>query len=393
MQLLAGQLVTIDGMEFLTSALRVKDRNCLVAGSSDMAIQQALQLCSHGANVTLVGHPVSVPVNGNLVVEPRDFTADDLTGCWLVIAGCDNRDDNNTILQLCNAKQIFCYCPDDPQKSSWHHQSAAANTQEYTDTASPTEDAQDAGLVSLVGAGPGDPELLTLRALRLIQAADAIVYDRLVSEPILALCNPHAEFIYAGKEKANHTLPQDSINHLLTSLARKYSNVVRLKGGDPFIFGRGGEEIETLADQQIPFQVVPGITAASGCAAFAGIPLTHRDHAQSCVFVTGHLRNGEINLNWHQLTDPQQTIVVYMGLTGLDMICESLIHHGHAAHTPAALVQQGTQPQQRVLSSTLEGLPALVAQNNVTAPTLLIIGGVVSLRDKLAWFNPENQYQ
>ena len=242
------------------------------------------------------------------------------------------------------------------------------------------------GHVALVGAGPGDPDLLTFRALRLIQSADVIVYDRLVSKTILDLCRNDAEFVYAGKAKADHAIPQDSINQLLVDLANKGSNVVRLKGGDPFIFGRGGEEIETLADNQITFQVVPGITAAAGCAAFGGIPLTHRDHAQSCVFVTGHLRNGEINLNWTDLQDPTQTIVVYMGLTGLSTICATLIEHGRSMHTPAALIEQGTTPRQRVLTGNLATLPALVNSSDVSAPTLLIIGSVVDLREKLKWF-------
>ncbi len=244
-------------------------------------------------------------------------------------------------------------------------------------------------MVSLVGAGPGDPELLTIRAFKLIQSANVIVYDRLVSKPIIDLCNPAAEMIYAGKAMANHTLQQESINELLADLALKHESVVRLKGGDPFIFGRGGEEIETLAEKKIPFQVVPGITAASGCAAFSGIPLTHRDHAQSCIFVTGHLRNGEVNLDWKDLVAPHRTVVVYMGLTGLEKICESLIRYGRSPETPAALIQQGTQSKQRVFTSTLEGLPTLVAQSEVSAPTLLIIGGVVSLKDKLEWFKPE----
>lgn len=243
-------------------------------------------------------------------------------------------------------------------------------------------------LVSLVGAGPGDPDLLTIRALTLIQDADVIVYDRLVSEPILALCNPKAEMIYAGKAKSNHSLPQESINELLADLALKHHSVVRLKGGDPFIFGRGGEEIETLAERNIAFQVVPGITAASGCAAYSGIPLTHRDHAQSCIFVTGHLQNGEINLEWKDLVVPHRTVVVYMGLTGLDKICGTLIKHGRSAETPAALIQRGTQPQQRVIKGTLADLPAIVAQSQVSAPTLLIIGEVVTLENKLAWFTP-----
>jgi len=247
-------------------------------------------------------------------------------------------------------------------------------------------DVNKVGFVSLVGAGPGDPDLLTFRALRLIQSADVLVYDRLVSESILKLRRHDAELVYAGKAKSAHTLPQTSINQLLVDLAVDGKNVVRLKGGDPFIFGRGGEEIETLAQNGIKFQVVPGITAASGCAAFAGIPLTHRDHAQSCIFVTGHLQNGNINLNWQELRDPTQTIVVYMGLTGIEMICDSLIRHGRSADTPTALIEQGTTPDQRVHTSTLADLPDLVATTKISPPTLLIIGGVVSLRDRLQWF-------
>ncbi|MEE9319642.1 MAG: siroheme synthase CysG [Granulosicoccus sp.] len=245
------------------------------------------------------------------------------------------------------------------------------------------------GHVALVGAGPGDPDLLTFRALRLVKSADAVVFDRLVSRSILDLCRSDAELIYAGKAKAAHTLPQDSINQLLVDLAKQGKQVVRLKGGDPFIFGRGGEEIETLADNGIGFQVVPGITAAAGCAAFGGIPLTHRDHAQSCVFVTGHLRNGQFNLNWQDLQDPTQTIVIYMGLTGLDQICQSLVEHGRAADTPAALIEHGTTPTQRVITATLATLASTIAASDVSAPTLLIIGSVVTLREKLDWFKPD----
>jgi len=248
-------------------------------------------------------------------------------------------------------------------------------------------DAQN-GFVSLVGAGPGDPDLLTLRALRLIQSADVLVYDRLVSQEILDFRRQDAELLYAGKAKSDHAMPQSSINQLLVDLAREHQHVVRLKGGDPFIFGRGGEEIGTLARNRIPFQVVPGITAASGCAAFAGIPLTHRDHAQSCVFVTGHLKNGEINLNWQDLRDSTQTIVIYMGLTGLSHICNKLIEIGRSPETPAALVEQGTTPRQQVHLSTVQNLAELVSIRNVRAPTLLIIGSVVTLHDTLKWFNP-----
>ena len=247
----------------------------------------------------------------------------------------------------------------------------------------------ETGEVWLVGAGPGDPDLLTFRALRLMQQADVVLYDRLVSPAIVNLCRRDADRIYVGKRRADHAVPQGEINQLLVDLAQQGKTVVRLKGGDPFIFGRGGEEIELLAQSGIPFQIVPGITAASGCATYAGIPLTHRDHAQSCVFVTGHLKDGSVDLNWSMLANPQQTVVIYMGLIGLPQICQKLIEHGVAPSMPIALIEQGTTPNQRVYTGELQSMPRVIENKNVKAPTLIIIGSVVSLQDNLAWFDPQ----
>ncbi|WP_291373395.1 siroheme synthase CysG [Acinetobacter sp. UBA6720] len=241
------------------------------------------------------------------------------------------------------------------------------------------------GEVYLVGAGPGDPELLTLKALRLMQQADVVIYDRLVSPAIMELCRRDATKIYVGKARSNHAVPQEGINALLVEYASKGQRVCRLKGGDPFIFGRGGEEIQELFASGVPFQVVPGITAASGCSAYAGIPLTHRDYAQSVRFLTGHLKEGSPELPWDELVYQNQTLVLYMGLVGLEKICEKLIAHGQRPDMPVALISKGTTPEQKVVVGTLADIASKVEEHHIQAPTLTIIGDVVSLREQLQW--------
>ncbi|WP_298398801.1 uroporphyrinogen-III C-methyltransferase [uncultured Azonexus sp.] len=243
-----------------------------------------------------------------------------------------------------------------------------------------------AGKVWLVGAGPGDPDLLTLKAARLIGSADAIVYDHLVGEGVRALFPASARLVYVGKKAAKHTLKQEEINQLLVDLAREGLDVVRLKGGDPFIFGRGGEELEVLHAAGIGFEVVPGVTAAAGCAAYAGFPLTHRDHAQSVTFVTGHLKDHSIDLDWPALARPGQTVVFYMGVGGAPEICRQMIAHGLPASTPAAIIRRGTLPDQQTLLSTLGQLPQRIVEAGIKPPALIVVGSVVGLHDTLSWF-------
>lgn len=249
---------------------------------------------------------------------------------------------------------------------------------------------QSIGQVCLVGAGPGDPDLLTLRALRLIQNADTIVYDRLVFPKILEYARQDAELVYVGKKSAHHTVPQDQINKKLVDFAKQGKMVVRLKGGDPFIFGRGGEEIEMLMESGIDFQVVPGVTAASGCSTYAGIPLTHRDYAQQCILVTGHLKEDGTDLNWESLAKPNQTVVFYMGLSNIRKVSSEMVRHGMSADMPAAIVQKGTTRAQKVFTGTIADLPELVVANNIKPPALIIVGNVVKLHQKLVGAGTEN---
>ena len=242
------------------------------------------------------------------------------------------------------------------------------------------------GKVWLIGAGPGDPELLTVKAARLIAQADALVFDHLVGNGIMDLARPDARRIYAGKEASKHTLPQNSINQLLVDLAQEGLSVVRLKGGDPFIFGRGGEELETLVASGIPFEVIPGVTAAAGCAAYSGFPLTHRDHAQAVTFVTGHLKDGTVNLDWSALARPKQTVVFYMGIGAAADICRQMINHGLPSMTPAAVVRNGTLPDQQTVLATLGTLPQRILESGIKPPALIVVGSVVGLHEKLSWF-------
>ena len=252
------------------------------------------------------------------------------------------------------------------------------------DSAAPTD--HQAGEVYLVGGGPGDPDLLTFRALRLMQQADVVLYDRLVAPAIVELVRKEARKIYVGKRSDSHTVPQSELNAMLVTLAQQGKRVLRLKGGDPFIFGRGGEEIEELAAAGVPFQIVPGITAAAGCASYAGIPLTHRDYAHSCLFVTGHLKDGKLDLNWPALLQPKQTVAIYMGVKGIDMLQKSLLEQGMQPDMPAAIIQQGTTPDQKVYVGKVATLAQTVADKDVKPPSMIVVGEVVKLHEKLSWY-------
>ncbi|MGF1686768.1 uroporphyrinogen-III C-methyltransferase [Photobacterium japonica] len=244
------------------------------------------------------------------------------------------------------------------------------------------------GLVSLVGAGPGDPDLLTVKGYHVIQQADVVVYDRLVSADILALASEHAEMIYVGKQLDYHCVPQDQINQLLVDKALAGKRVVRLKGGDSFIFGRGGEELETLAEHNIHFEVVPGITAAAGATAYAGIPLTHRDHAQAVQFITGHVQKDGKEIDWQAVAQSNATLVFYMGLKQSGYIADKLLTHGLANDMPCAIIENGTRREQRVFRCDLHALPNVAKQ--AKSPALIVVGSVTALHEKLDWFNRES---
>lgn len=387
---------------------------CLViAATDDKAVNEAVSASAQGINVpvNVVDSPalctftmgsiidrspivIAVTSNGNAPVLARYIRTKIETmlpaayGRIAAIAG-EFRNQVKAKFTTTQARRIFweevLQGPLVERVLSGQEQSAKTYLQSLLDS---VDTKPNQGEVYLVGGGPGDPDLLTFRALRLMQQCDVCVYDKLISPEVMELVRRDAELIYVGKSRDQHTLPQEEINDLLAKLALEGKRVLRLKGGDPFIFGRGGEEIETLMEHEVPFQVVPGITAANGVSTYAGIPLTHRDYAQACLFMTGHLKNGSLDLDWEAMMRPNQTIVMYMALVGLAQICEQLIAKGVSATMPIAVVQQGTTQRQRVVTGTLSDIAEKVSIAEMKPPCLTIIGGVVLLRDKLNWFNP-----
>lgn len=302
--------------------------------------------------------------------------------CWLVATGDPLKDDE--LVALAERAGVAVFVPRWPERSSVRLPLEVGRAPDSS--AASSRNRFQLGRVSLVGAGPGDPELLTLKALARLREAEVLIHDRLVSDEVLALAAPGARRLYVGKARSRHSVPQEGINQALVDWARAGYRVVRLKGGDPFVFGRGGEELERLAEAEIDFEVIPGITAAIGVSAYTGIPLTHRDHAQSVRFITGHLSNGSIDLDWPTLAAPGQTLVFYMGLGSLEVIARQLIEHGMGPDTPIALVEQGTTARQRVHVDTLAGIAASIAGLDIAPPTLIVVGGVVSLYRSLSWF-------
>ena len=434
-------------MEFLPISWRLQGKVALLAGGGEVALRKGRLLHRSGAVVNVVAPQVCdelraiVAQSGGACID-RAFASTDLDGAALVICATDDRSTNADIASQAQQRGLPVNVVDDPSlgdfifpaivdrspvlisiSSSGASPVLARKLRAQLESSLPArwgrladlmarfrqplkekldnigarrlfwEQTLDAaslsrGEVYLVGAGPGDPDLLTFRALRLLQKADVVLYDRLVGKGIVDLARRDAELVYVGKARDKHALPQDNINELLVHYAKQGKKVCRLKGGDPFIFGRGGEEIDLIVAEGIDFQVVPGITAASGCASYAGIPLTHRDHAQSVRFVTGHRKDGSVDLDWEHLVGEHETVVFYMGLVGLREICSQLIAHGRAGDTPIALVSRGTTNLQEVITGTLNQLPDDIEGREIHAPTLIIVGSVVSLHPKFNWFKP-----
>ncbi|RKD86950.1 uroporphyrinogen-III C-methyltransferase [Kushneria marisflavi] len=366
-------------MELLSLQFDPRHLEAHLIGAGQDALMMARQF--QGLELDLTLHGEMMPALTALAREESWRCVEEMpeTGqLWVVATGSPVED--ACWAERAHERRIGVYVPSCPTLSTVR---LPVRTRALTPE---TPSALRRGHVSLVGAGPGDPGLLTLRALERLREADVVIHDRLVSPEILALANPDARRLYVGKARSAHSVPQEGINQSLVDWARGGYQVVRLKGGDPFIFGRGGEELQALAAAKLSFEVVPGITAATGISAYTGIPLTHRDHAQSVRFVTGHLRNGTCDLDWQTLAAPGQTLVFYMGLGTLDTLCDQLVQHGLPASTPIALVEQGTTARQRLHTGTLDDLPGQLADLKAAPPTLIIVGDVVNLHDTLGWF-------
>jgi uroporphyrin-III C-methyltransferase len=371
---------------YFAAFLDLRGKSGVVVGGGPVAALEAEVLLRSGVQVSVIAPRLcarlaELTVLGSVRHEPRRFQPGDLVGAEIAIAATDDARVNHAVSAAARALRIPVNVVDDAALSTFIMPSVLDRPPEALKNKM-EKDRPCEGFVSLVGAGPGDPELLTLRALRVMQRASVVLYDHLVSSALVDLARRDAERIYVGKEQDRHALPQREINALMVRLAREGKRVVRLKGGDPFMFGRGGEETEALIEHGIAFEVVPGITAAAGAAAYAGIPLTHRDYAQSCLFVTGHLKNGSADLDWPALVRPRQTLVVYMGVGALAQICGGLIAHGMSPAMPAALVENATLDAQRVIEGTLASLPQDAAMEGVKPPALLIVGEVVRLRNQ-----------
>lgn len=363
--------------------LNLHGRHCLLIGEAEALAQQAALLLQSGATVSLATQAPGPALQSllhqqHVTAYTGPMDALDFREFALVLASTTDPEFNQWLRAQSRRAGTWVHLLEDPEHSDFQ-----LPPRPTVPEAPPAAQARSGrGHVVLVGAGPGDPELLTLRAIRHLQAAEAIVFDRLVSREILEFAAPGTELVYAGKKKAHHFMRQEEINQTLVSLAQAGKRVVRLKGGDPFIFGRGGEEIEALLEANLDFEVVPGITAASGCATYAGIPLTHRDHAQSCTFVTGHSKKPDLDIRWESLADPRQTVVFYMGLSNLELICERLLAHGRAPQTPAAAIHSGTTAHQSLVLGTLATLPEVTEASEFRHPTLIIVGEVVALHER-----------
>ncbi|WP_440997797.1 uroporphyrinogen-III C-methyltransferase [Arhodomonas sp. SL1] len=375
-------------MTDMAATLNLSGRRVLLVGGGEAAARYGAWLDDHGARLRVVAE-VARPVlreaaaGRDWPVFERAFAESDLAGCHLAVAASDSTDLNRRVAEAADRTGVLV------QALGWREGSSLALPMD-PDTPPPRlAGHRGVGRAYLVGAGPGDPKLLTLRAREVLENADAVLYDRLVAPALMELVPASARRIYVGKAASRHALPQGRINELLVELAGEGLDVVRLKGGDPFVFGRGGEEIHQLKTAGVPFEVVPGITAALGCSAYAGIPLTHRDHAQVVTFVTGHLRDGSLDLPWEALVQPSQTVVVYMGIGGLDRLCAELRRRGLPGSHPAAVIQRGTLDDQAVISGTLADLPERARREGVRPPSLVIIGEVVRLREQLDWFSRE----